>query len=404
MTNEQIQDFLNEHNYDVRRTRNGRWIDQKCTMDVVCFVADCILDYIDKNHTTTFESPNVWRSQYAKDNVAAVFGKPATDDFAAHDEFNKFFRQPTKMLAAAGILSEYLDGITIQFTVVNRELLEYIALREKNAYNFLCMYIEKVLRDSGLWPSFERFFEAQDAWEFQVLKERFIEFSIANTPMNDKVEPSRIFTKVLNPLACKFHKLGTERGRLSKHIITFDKIAYNQPNWRDELSGKEKNVARSDYSGANNPQPSDYYNYRVGRAMKYLRQFNDLYNAGRSEVTDRFSIGVPATHVHHIFPKGIFKEIADYVENMIVLTSGQHLQEAHPAGNTSIVNRDFQYICLLAKTESIRKNLLANHGEPVIYNFNDFTHVLSVGFCNDYFEYLAENDFNSIVNKLEQFY
>ena len=35
MDNATIQEFLDEHDYDIRKTHNGRWIDQKCTMDVV---------------------------------------------------------------------------------------------------------------------------------------------------------------------------------------------------------------------------------------------------------------------------------------------------------------------------------------------------------------------------------
>ena len=34
MDNATIQEFLDEHDYDIRKTHNGRWIDQKCTMDV----------------------------------------------------------------------------------------------------------------------------------------------------------------------------------------------------------------------------------------------------------------------------------------------------------------------------------------------------------------------------------
>lgn len=43
MDNTTIQKFLDEHDYDIRKTHNGRWIDQKCTMDVVCLVC-CIVD------------------------------------------------------------------------------------------------------------------------------------------------------------------------------------------------------------------------------------------------------------------------------------------------------------------------------------------------------------------------
>ena len=33
MTNNLLQQFINDQCYDVRVTRNGRWIDQKCAFD-----------------------------------------------------------------------------------------------------------------------------------------------------------------------------------------------------------------------------------------------------------------------------------------------------------------------------------------------------------------------------------
>ncbi|MCQ2442134.1 MAG: restriction endonuclease [Oscillospiraceae bacterium] len=404
MTNAVVHDFINEHTYDIRVSGNGRWIDQKCTMDVVCFVADCIVDYIQNGGQQPFQSPDIWHSDYAVQSVQDFFGKPDPMNYSAHDEFNKFFRQPMKMLAAAGVLKENgRKKATIQFSVANMEVLEFIALREKNAYNFLCMYVEKTLKDSGLWGSFERFFDAQDKTEYQNVKERFSEFSIQYTKIGTTVEANRIFTKVLNILACKYHKKGSERGHISKKFITFDKIMYNQVNWRDELSGKEKNVARRDYNPAATVD-SSYYKYRIDRAIKNLRQFNDKYNHSRSEVLDAMSIGNPATHMHHIFPKNTFAEIADYLENLIAITAGQHMQKAHPDGNTQIVDRDFQYLCLLCKTESIKQNILGSHNVPVIYSFECFTHVLATGLGKPEFEELAENDFEAVINHIEVCY
>lgn len=401
MINDVVRDFLNEHVFDIRVTGNGRWIDQKCTMDVVCFVADCIVDYIQNGGKQPFQSPDIWRSAYAVQSVQDFFGKPDPMNFSAHDEFNKFFRQPMKMLAAAGVLRENgRKNNTIQFSVENMEVLEYIALREKNAFNFLCAYIEKTLHDSGLWGSFDRFYNSPNDTEYQNVKDRFAEFSIRYTKINTNTEAYRIFTKVLNTLSCKFHKLGTERGHLSKSFITFDKIMYNQVNWRDEISGKEKNVARRDYD----PQAendSTYYKYRVDRAVKNLRQYNNKYNHSRSEVIGKMAIGVPATHIHHIFTQSSFPEIADYLENLIALTAGQHLQEAHPNSNTQIVNRDYQYLCLISKTDSIKRNILENHTTPVIYSFDYFIHVLTVGLEKPQFEGIAENDFEGVLNQIE---
>lgn len=61
-------------------------------------------------------------------------------------------------------------------------------------------------------------------------------------------------------------------------MITYDKIIYNQTNWRDDAAGKDKNVARGDFIPV--AQTDDEYQYRVSRAIKYLRQFNDKYNDG----------------------------------------------------------------------------------------------------------------------------
>ncbi|MGP4082718.1 hypothetical protein ACTWQL_22830 [Pseudalkalibacillus sp. R45] len=400
MSYRMLEAFINEHNYDVRVSGNGRWIDQKCALDAVCFVADCIVDYIQNGGKQPFKSPDIWKSDYAITNVQHIFGKPNPLILTTLDEYNKFFRQPMKMLAAAGVLRE--DGIvnnTIQFSVERTEVLEYIALRERNSFDFLCLYIEKTLLDSGLWYSFESFFEQQTKVSLQELKNIFSNFCIRYTPINTPVEANRIFNKVLNPLACKFHKKGTFRGRLSPSMMTYNKIMYNQTNWRDDAVGKDKNVARGDF--APSPENDLMYEYRVTRAMKYLRQFNDKYNEGKSEVLDKFSVGEIATHMHHIFPKNQFEEIADYIENLIALTSGQHLQRAHPNGNTSVIDPGYQYTCLIAKTESIRKNILSNHGEPVIYKFDAFMYVLDVGLRTDYFESLAYCDFNSVLTGIE---
>lgn len=399
MTEHLLQQFIDEHTYDIRVSRNGRWIDQKCTLDEVSFVADCIVDYLSEGGEEPFHSPDIWRSDYAIRNVQSVFSKPDPRTKTAIDEFNKFFRQPMKMLAAAGVLSEHTTGSTIEFRVQNKDVLEFIALRERNAFVFLCQYIEKTLKDSGLWDAFNSFFDEQTQDRFDEVKNSFANFCICYTPINTKVEAGRIFAKVINPLACQRHKRGTLRGRMSTSMITYDKIMYNQANWRDISSGKEKNIARRDFTAI--PRNEAVYTYEIERAKRNLRRFNDRYRNSRSEIVDNLSIGQIATHMHHIFPQGQFPGIADYIENIIALTSGQHLQRAHPNGNTSVVDRDYQYMCLLAKTENIRANLEGEDGTPIIYNFNDFMHVLDVGFSIDYFEALNDNDFMAVVTGIE---
>lgn len=394
MTNNLLNEFLNEHNYDIRQSRNGRWIDQKCTMDELCFVADCVVVYLQEGGKQPFQSPDIWRTDYAIENVQKLFCKPNPTEKTTIDEYNKFFRQPLKMLSAAGVLHEERTGNAIKFSVVNESILDYLSMRERNCFDFLCSYIKKTLNDSGLWDAFESFFDEQTKAQYDNVKRAFRDFCKQNTPIRNNAETNRIFAKVLNPLAVLLQKKGTIKGHLSERIITLEDIKYNRTNFRDR--NKNKNISRRHALSANMVQES-VCDYNVEKAKKRLRKFNDLFNNGQSEVVDELSIGQKASHIHHIFPKNEFPDIADYVENLIALTAGQHLQKAHPAGNTQLIDRDFQYLCLLQKTERIRQNLVEKKGDA-FYDFSLFMVVLDVGLKTDYFEKLSENDFNQVVS------
>lgn len=404
MDNATIQKFLDEHDYDIRKTRNGRWIDQKCTMDVVCLVSDCIVEYTSNRPEKTFTVNDIWYSDYTVENVQQIFSKPDPTQKASN-EYDKYFGQPIKLLDAAGIIHGEKNGHGYTYTIINQELLEYISFRERNSFNFLCLYIEKVLKDSGLYRAFEYFFRMQDKASFKELKDAYTAFTIANTPINGATECGRIFTKVLNPLACKYRKCGTERGHLSKDIITQDMIMYNQRNWRDILSEKPKEMTRVDYE-ITLPRPDDDYmtSYRINRAKRNLRRFNDMYRGGKTELFDERHIMDPATQMHHIFPAGDFPEIADYLENLIALTPTQHFAYAHPNNNTQYIDRAYQYLCLIAKTGMIRENLLENRGEPIIYDFYLYQTVLNIGLGTDEFYDISEMGFGEILNKIEKYY
>lgn len=404
MDNETIQQFLDEHDYDIRKTHNGRWIDQKCTMDVVCLVSDCIVEYTSEKNDKSFTVNDIWYNDYTVDNVQQIFSKPDPTRKASN-EYDKYFGQPIKLLDAAGVIHGEKSGHGYVYTIVNEEILEYISFRERNSYNFLCLYIEKVLKDSSLYRAFEYFFKLQDENSFKELKDTYTAFTIRNTPINGATECGRIFTKVLNPLACKYKKCGTERGRLSKNIITQDMIMYNQRNWRDILSEKPKDMTREEYERTI-PKPSEDYmtTYRINRAKRNLRRFNDKYRAGMTEISDeRHNVDL-ATQMHHIFPASEYPTIADYVENLIALTPTQHFSYAHPNNNTQYIDRAYQYLCLLAKTGSIRENLLGDKDVPIIYDFYLYQTVLSTGLESDDFFDVKEMDFEGLLNKIEKYY
>ncbi|MCP1110561.1 hypothetical protein [Ohessyouella blattaphilus] len=252
---------------------------------------------------------------------------------------------------------------------------------------------------------FDYFLRLQDKNSFKELKEGYTKFTIENTAINGAQECGRIFTKILNPLACKYKKHGTERGRISKDIITQDAILYNQKNWRDVLTEKPKEETRLEYE-ARLPKADENYMivYRINRAKRNLRRFNNKYRGAQTELEHERHLLDPATQVHHIFPANEFPEIADCIENLIVLTPTQHFSYAHPDNNTQYIDRTYQYLCLVAKTGSIRDNLMQKKEEPIIYDFYLYQTVLSEGLKSNEFYDVKEMDFEGLLTKIEKYY
>jgi hypothetical protein len=83
---------------------------------------------------------------------------------------------------------------------------------------------------------------------------------------------------------------------------------------------------------------------------------------------------------------------------LIKLTPTQHYTKAHPSNKTQQINKDYQLVCLLAKTDSIEESL--NKGE-FIYRKESLIYVVNTG--------LTENleidlDFRTIKRELSRIY
>ena len=367
-----ISDFLNQFDLDVRKSGDARFMDQKCTPDVVCFIADCIMNLDPQGE---FVVQDIWDMPYFVKNASAIFGKPSPKNVTAKHEYDKFIQQPLRMLAYAHVLGMEKRGTVNHYWIDNQEILDYISTKERNAYNFLYIYITKVLSDSNILKLFEKFRQAcykgsvtqQDYLE---LKEKYTRFIIGNTAINGEVEVYRIFTKVINVYSAENDIQGTEKGRLSKDIITFSDLMYNRKNWRD--IGKSKFQTRQEAASMEEiSQQEAYENYQVTKAMNLIRKIQL-----DSEVKDQYAIG-EATQVHHIFPKSQFPEIAHYLENLIKLTPTQHYTKAHPNNHTQTTNKDYQLVCLLAKSQNIEKSIMTVGDK--YYRKESFIYVINVG-------------------------
>lgn len=407
MTQQELQVFCNQHNYDLRKSHNARWIDQKCTPDVLWSVSDFVLNFVD-NVSDCFTVKDIWESEYAKQTIAETYSKPGTDERKAENEYDKVFAQPLSMLCYAGVLADVSATSRHRYRIANREVLEYIARNDVYALRFLQCYIEKVLCDSGLMILFENFFEHQDKAHFNQLKQKFIDFYHVYTPVNGDFEPKRIFTKVLNPLAFSRGKRGTERGRLSPHRINRSDMMYNQDNFRDVYCGKPKEMTRQEWLTLH-PEievRDGYFEQMMPRAKRTLRDFNERYRANASELS-RFVAGhddtAAATQAHHIFPRTEYPEIMHYVENMIMLTPNQHYSFAHPNNNTHAIDMDAQRVLLLAKLGSIRQNL-TSETEEQIFAFRDFLRVLRIGWDDESVLEIADGDYERVIGAINCHY
>lgn len=395
----QINNFFASFDFDVRKSKDARYMDQKVTPDVLCIIADCVLNFTaDRN--IEFTKDDIWNDNYFNTNVKTIFNKPDTANTTTRQEYDKFTSQPLRTLAYSNVLTMRKESGRNIYRINDKRILEFIAMKERNAYLFLYHYIVKVLTDSGQIPFFNSFKEKCQSNtvtknDLIQLKERFQRFMIGNTSINGKVEVNRIFPKILNIFACENNIQGTVRGQLSENQFYYTDLMYNRPNWRDV--GKNKNISRNEaiveHETLLMKQNQAYSDYLVQKAMKIIRT---MYR--ESEVKDQWGNG-EATQVHHIFPKSEFPQIAHYIENLIKLTPTQHFTKAHPNNKTDSINKDYQLVCLLAKTDNIEKSL--NSGE-FIYRKESFIFVLNTGLSMATFG--NDQDFPEIKRELTLIY
>lgn len=411
------KDFFNNKDYDLKKSGNGRWIDQKCTPDVLWAVSDCISEFILDNPQKTFTVKDIWFSDYATKVAVEEFKKAPPTDKKSENEFDKFFAQPLSLLEYAGVLKDVSSTSRHIYQVNNLDALEYISINDRNSLNFLYNYIETTLSDSNLLTNFNTFFDEQTKESFKVLKNDFINFYHTYTEIKKDYEPKRIFTKVINVLAYKYNKLGTERGVLSKYPITKDKLMYNQANFRDIYKDKPKNITRQEWYDQLKEKPNEkYFEHQMTKAKKVLRNYNDFYNDGLSEYSSYIDKSLltsedamifandknKARDAHHIFPKNEFPSIMHYNENLMMLTPNQHSLFAHKDG-TQYINTDAQRLFLMAQTAAIKHNLESKN-ENKIYSFEDFLHVLSVGLSDESFLDIPAGSYNDIMLRINAHY
>ena len=370
----ELKTHLTNMNLDIRQTKNGRWYDQKVTPDIMAVICETIVE-LRKQSGILFSSTDIRTSKFFAQCMEQNFGKPSPSNPGAKREYDKVSLQPLNVLEASGIITTKSAQRPKQFQIRKGFscVLEDMAGNELVTAEFLNLYITESLRQSGLWEDFECFFDNQDQQSFSRLKSAYIDFMHEHTAIKKAFEPKRIFSKVLNIPAYFLRKQGARGGKMSAVPIALIDIRYNQINFRDVK--KLKNVPRQQQSGPIkfNSDGATPITRRVQRIIKDVKEFH----RNTSEIQDEFSSTDPNSsrpvEGHHIFPKSQYPKLADWRENIIVLTQTQHQGQAH-GGYGQSVSYPYQYLCLQKKLEAIEK--CAQDPNCNFYSFSAFKKML----------------------------
>ena len=149
---------------------------------------------------------------------------------------------------------------------------------------------------------------------------------------------------------------------------------YNRKNWRDV--SKLRSETRQEYETRAKQIVENRKNAFVRFTTEKAKRLIRIRCQDISEVHDGLAVG-QATQVHHIFPKSDYLEIESYLENLILLTATQHSTKAHPQNNTRIVDKDYQLLCLLSKSSSVK--ISVEELKDGFYSKEDFVFVLNTG-------------------------
>ncbi|MCP6720264.1 MAG: hypothetical protein KJI72_03050 [Patescibacteria group bacterium] len=370
-----IKHFKNK-DFDIRKKHPGhsRFMDQKVTPDVLQFIAECIIQYTG-SVPGPFTSPEIEHSDYFVKNVTRTFNKPTPKDKRTKHEYDKWPAQIIQTLRFAKVLEEHgKKGRAVAYVVTESEILEYISLRSQNAYTFLFYYLTKLLKDSGFYKHFERYRDLYvagklDKADFYDFKKRFKRFIFAYTEIKKDYEPRRIFPKVINVLASEHRIPGTIHGHMSKFPFMMSDLIYNRINFRDK--DKSKHISRQEQKEQEkDTKQRNKSVYRISKAKKRIKELHT-----QSEIKDQWSTG-KATQIHHIFPEKEFLQLADRLENLIRLTATQHNEKAHPNNDTSVIDREYQYICLIEKSYSVEESIKKGEFD---YSRESFIGVINAG-------------------------
>ena len=369
LADDEVKSFLSSKNLKLtKENSNPRPFDQKVTMDNLNTVAYLIDQIVKEDQKQNFTTTYIWKHNTSEEYVQ-MYGKGSVFDKKKDAEWNKFFPQPMNFLTYFGVLSRDESKTPHKYKINNKGLLEFIKSQPNRSLKFLVYATKEFIKQNNLTQVLDNFFNQETKNEFNKLRENLENFIYNNTMIErtNKHEPSRIYNKIINHIAYDLEKKGNYNGRMSEDIIQIEELQYNQKNWYDILSGKPKKTSRAEY------KKQYYANLAEEDGIDVSERIAKKNIVKKHRYISEYSRKDTANETHHIFMKSEYSKLRFLHENLIRITAGEHLENAHPLGNRLKVDEKFQIELLLAKLKSILS-------DQSFYDFKTFVYVLNTGF------------------------
>lgn len=374
LSHDQINDFLSSLDLKIRERGPLAFANQKIKADVLEIIAELIIKYTE-NKQKPFTRSELEKNEVNKEIISRTFSKPLTDDPLASKEMDKFFGQPLLYFSFYKILKLEKVSNKNYYTVLRKDILEYIKSSTFNSLQFITFANKNFLiKNHDLKIHFDNFFQNQNQTTYKKVKSEFEKFIYKYTNVEKIKEPNRVFTPFINSIAYSLKKNGSIRGRISSRAIVYSDLKYNRPNFYNESIGVPPGMTRQEYL----PIYLATLDEQRGFDAEERTSIRKVKN--RHEQISEYSGHNGATEVHHIFTRSQFESLRCYRENLINLTPNEHRNQAHPNSNFSIIDENFQTKLLFSKLESIKKSITL---EDDFYHLKNFTKILSIGYNKD---------------------
>lgn len=378
-------------NLNLRKSdRIGIHFEQKTTPDLIWCVALVLLDLTKDDHNMVFGDRDIRASKIFNEFMQDYFTKAPQSE--AENEYNKVSSYQLGLLEYAGVI-ERVDERPKRFKVIHRNILDQLALNDLSSAKFLAEYTEKLVRDNGLWSYFESYQNNPNQYNYDVFKEAYWQWAKVNTGVRtDNHDHSfRVFNKIFNVLCYKFRIPGQLDSYITDGVCPYNFLIYNRDNFRDK--DMPAGMTRREY--ADTVLSGIDTDGVVGTLLKKAKEaISRKYGDSEVKELEYGYLSNKGVHVHHILPVHAYQEYSLVRENLIALTPGQHLSDAHPMGNTRRIDVRYQAVCLLHKLKNIQSSIAA--GED-FYEPSRFVEVVNT--CYD-LDFDKDVDLNELIPEI----